>query len=319
MDWMTAGCVFRQNLGRLVQAIQGKFQKDKRAMPLFFEDRPSLDHRHVGGRALVTETKHLCGAIARERASYPHSESGQYGSSKTVVGGKAARGRGRERLCFPIASRICETSRLGVKPALMALVIFSLVSCQREEMSYYEIPKEQSQAQLAEAGDSQLPPGHPEIPAVTRSNDRTVENPTWSTPAHWRPGKPSQLRRASFSANGTEGERVDISITTFPGQVGGALANINRWRRQIGLGPITEDEVDEVMSELEINGHQYRLIDIANESRAGDIGWPQSSVIATRAHQGNSWFFKMSGDQPLVDQEREAFLQFLGSVEFERR
>ena len=186
-------------------------------------------------------------------------------------------------------------------------------------MSYYEIPKEQSRVRVAEADDSRLPPGHPEIPSATRSADRMVENPAWSPPAHWVPGKPSQLRRASFSANGAYGERVAISITTFPGQVGGALANINRWRRQIGLGPITENETDEVVTELEINGHQYRLIELANEAQAEDKGWPQSSIIASRTHQGNSWFFKMSGDQPLVAQEREAFLQFLGSVEFEKR
>ena len=288
-------------------------------MRLFLLDRLSLDHLQVVGRALAPETKCSGDTIARERASYPHDGSGQNGSSKTVRGARAPRGRRREQLYFPIASRIRETSGLAVRPAFMALVIFALVSCQREEMSYYEIPKEQSQARSAEAEGSRLPPGHPEIPAASRSADRMVENPTWSPPAHWLPGKPSQLRRASFSANGTDGERVDISITTFPGQVGGALANINRWRRQIGLGPITEDEIDEVATELEIKGHQYRLIDLANEAQAGDKGWPQSSIIATRTHQGNSWFFKMSGDQPLVAQEREAFLQFLGSVKFERR
>jgi hypothetical protein len=182
-------------------------------------------------------------------------------------------------------------------------------------MSYYEIPKEENWAQLKEAEGSQLPPGHPEVPEASRMAVRNAENPTWFPPPHWLPGTPSQLRRANFTTNG----RAEISITTFPGKVGGALANINRWRRQIGLGPITQKQIPEVMKELETNRHHYQLVELSNDAQTGATEWPQSSIIATLTHQGNSWFFKMSGDQPLVYQEREAFLQFLGSVEFEGR
>lgn len=278
-----------------------------------------FDYDKVSGSAFVPKPKHSDNMLALERASYSRGKSGQSGSSKTVRDGKVASSPRRKLRILPIVFQPFETSGLFIKPAFMALVIFSLAACQREEMSYYEIPKEESRAQLEEVEGSQLPPGHPEVPTALRTAVRNAENPTWLPPSHWLPGTPSQLQRASFTANGNAGERADISITTFPGKVGGALANINRWRRQIGLGPITEEQINEVMTELEINRHHYQLVELSNDVQTGATGWPQSSVIATRTHQGNSWFFKLSGDQPLVSQEREAFLRFLGSVEFEER
>jgi hypothetical protein len=38
--------------------------------------------------------------------------------------------------------------------------------------------------------------------------------------------------------------------------------------------------------------------------------------VATIPHAGNSWFFKMTGDAPLVEAQKEAFLEFVKSVKF---
>ena len=99
--------------------------------------------------------------------------------------------------------------------------------------------------------------------------------------------------------------------------MGGALLNINRWRRQIGLGPIGTDQIAAYSSELDIAENHYHLVDLHNENTSHGKDFPQSSLVATRSHQGNSWFFKMSSDAPLVDQQRDTFLEFLSTVRFE--
>ena len=50
------------------------------------------------------------------------------------------------------------------------------------------------------------------------------------------------MRLATYEMQGPAGP-VEIAISQFPGDVGGMLANINRWRGQVGLAPVTEPEI----------------------------------------------------------------------------
>ena len=53
----------------------------------------------------------------------------------------------------------------------------------------------------------------------------------------------SAMRYASFAATGDTGDKIDISVVTFPGDGGSDADNINRWRQQIGLAPADEKRV----------------------------------------------------------------------------
>ncbi len=141
-------------------------------------------------------------------------------------------------------------------------------------------------------------------------------NPQWTVPEGWQPGRPSQMRRGSFKVLGDDNKMVDIAVTTFPGDVGGMLANINRWRNQIGLGPITAGMVDAVVEKLEFNGKECQYVDLQGLAPPDGKFHPQRSLIGTFTHEGNSWFFKMSGDASLVDTQQIKFMEFLNSVKF---
>jgi beta-galactosidase GanA len=45
------------------------------------------------------------------------------------------------------------------------------------------------------------------------------------------------MRFATYMAPTTSG-KVEVAVTKFPGRVGGELANINRWRGQMGVATI---------------------------------------------------------------------------------
>lgn len=124
------------------------------------------------------------------------------------------------------------------------------------------------------------------------------------------------MRRASFVAKGADGQTADIAVTVFPGDVGGLVANINRWRGQLGLGPIAPDEISSITSNLDVNGTKATAVDFEGGTSPAGATHPQRLIVVTIPHAGNSWFFKMTGDAPLVEAQKEAFLQFVNSVKF---
>ena len=137
-------------------------------------------------------------------------------------------------------------------------------------------------------------------------SDTDVANPHWVAPKEWQAGPPSSVRRASFAVNAEGGQAIDISVTVFPGDVGGMEANINRWRGQIGLAPaagVTTVTID-------VNGNTATLVDFTNDANG------KRMMVVTIPHAGNSWFFKMNGDAPLVEAQKDNFLEFVKSVKF---
>ena len=141
-------------------------------------------------------------------------------------------------------------------------------------------------------------------------------NPTWAVPEGWSPGRPSAMRRASFAVRREDGQTADISVTTFPGDVGGSLNNINRWRRQLGLGPVAQTELAGLISEIELDGKICQLVDLKGTFPPPGAAQPQRSLVATVMHNGNSWFFKITGDIDLVESQRETYLEFLQTIRF---
>lgn len=130
--------------------------------------------------------------------------------------------------------------------------------------------------------------------------------PEWEVPVHWVSSAGSAMRKASYAVNHPEGA-LDVAVTAFPGDVGGPLANVNRWRRQIGLDLIGADELDTDYTPLggQEPGFYTEL-----------IGSEQSTLSATFVHDGNSWFFKMTGPTAAIEKERAEFLAVVRGLHF---
>ena len=140
--------------------------------------------------------------------------------------------------------------------------------------------------------------------------------PHWSVPDEWSPGRKSQMRKGSFSATGGDGHILDISVTAFPGDVGGIASNVNRWRGQLGLPPVDANSAAGLITRLSVNGRECLLVDLVSDLPLAGRSVPQRMIVGTIMHEGSSWFFKMIGDAPLAETERERFMTFLQSVIF---
>jgi hypothetical protein len=172
-----------------------------------------------------------------------------------------------------------------------------------------------------DAQTSSLPPGHPDISAMSgqtlpAGSIADAPNPQWSVPSNWQQGNPSSMRRATFEVTGTDGQSAEIAVSVFPGDVGGLMANINRWRGQIGLGPVAPDEIAGITSDLDVNGIKATVVDFKADTAPPGKTQPPRMVVVTVLNAGNSWFFKMTGDAPLVDAQKDSFLQFVKSAKF---
>ncbi|MCD8483527.1 MAG: hypothetical protein LR015_13225 [Verrucomicrobia bacterium] len=90
----------------------------------------------------------------------------------------------------------------------------------------------------------------------------------------------------------------------------GLLANVNRWRQQVGLGPVTESGLRDIVRELTIDGLPAQLVEFSG---------PQAGTIsAIVPKDGQTWFFRMTAPPSTLATERENFLAFINSLNFPR-
>jgi hypothetical protein len=175
-----------------------------------------------------------------------------------------------------------------------------LAGCRRDDqIQTYATPKENVPPATAAPGMSMM--GDDAVPVPAGSAP-----PRWTVPAGWQELPPNGVRLGDFLVPGPDGKKAELTITTFPGDVGGAPANVNRWRGEVGLGEITENQI--VSEKAVVDSYEGKLYDMAGAS--------ERTVVAMIPRNGASWFFKMRGDPDVVAGAKPAFLQFLSSVHF---
>jgi hypothetical protein len=179
---------------------------------------------------------------------------------------------------------------------LGASVIF-VPACDRsaQQIKVYRLVKAPSESPVAEKA-APVNSGSPQI--------------RWELPGGWGEGSPSTMRYASFAATEENGEKVDISVVTFPGEGGIDLDNVNRWRQQIGLPAVDEKELSSIIAPLQSNEINFSTADM--------IGPNSRTLAAWVRREGRSWFFKLTGPNDAVEKEKPNFVKFLQSIRFEK-
>ncbi len=136
----------------------------------------------------------------------------------------------------------------------------------------------------------------------------------YSLPAGWQEKPLSTMRLASFNAPGPNGKSADVSVVSLSGMAGGDLANVNRWRDQVKLGPIDEQALAQAAEHIQANGHDYLVVDLASAAPIGDPPEKQRIIAAILDENERSWFIKMTGDDVAVAAQKSAFTDFLRSL-----
>ncbi|MEP6810462.1 MAG: hypothetical protein ABI992_09480 [Chthoniobacterales bacterium] len=155
-------------------------------------------------------------------------------------------------------------------------------------------------------------PKQAETPAETARNAAGLATVHWTAPADWEEQPPSGFRKGSFVVRGPDGKTADVSVISFPETAGGLLANVNRWRDQLKLAPITNEA--EAGTPLSASGRDIFFVDLVSAQPIGPEGSKTRILGGIFPLPGETWFFKMMGPDDLVAAQRESFQGFLQSV-----
>jgi hypothetical protein len=134
---------------------------------------------------------------------------------------------------------------------------------------------------------------------------------TWTAPANWQVKAASSMRKGTYTISGDGGAMAELAITAFPGDVGGTIANVNRWRGQLGLPALPDAAVSAELTRVEAHGLTATLVDFTNPSASP----PQRIVGAMIPFGEATWFFKLLGPDAVVAGAKPAFLEFLQTVQ----
>jgi hypothetical protein len=223
------------------------------------------------------------------------------------------------------------TNKIARLLFLIPLLLLA-AGCHQEKVQVYQVAQDQDQPQAMQASAtpatnptaSDLPPGHPDISAGNPSAqsmpggivapDTSAAPVTWTTPTGWTQVPPSEMRVGSFKITDAGGKRAEVSIVPLPGMAGGDYANVNRWRGQVGLSAAPDDALQSSAETVQAGGQPAQLFDLAGVNVAS--GETNRIVAAIQHRDGTTWFFKMTGNAGLVEQQKPAFIDLLKTLSF---
>jgi hypothetical protein len=132
----------------------------------------------------------------------------------------------------------------------------------------------------------------------------------FDAPPEWKPGALNQFRKASFTvADGSKQAEITV-IDLEPGS-GDLLANVNRWRDQVGLSPVTAAELATSVKKIDVLGVQGDYVELVGPSGVA----PSKTILGVMAFAGGrAWFVKLMGDSELAAREKPRFEAFARSI-----
>jgi hypothetical protein len=131
----------------------------------------------------------------------------------------------------------------------------------------------------------------------------------YQVPEGWKKAAGTQFALVAFQV---EEGRQKATVTVTPAG-GSLLANINRWRDQLGLDPIREEQLRKETEDVSMPDGTARFVDLVGKDAPPERDRILGAILD---HGGVSWFFKMTGPRELLERHKPAFLRFLKSVRF---
>ena len=192
-----------------------------------------------------------------------------------------------------------------------ALLVLAVAGCDRDHVKVYHVESTDAAAPTPPpvAAPAAMPGKMPmTMPAGLPAPDNSGLPPLkYALPAGWTEKPATQMRVASFEVS-ANGKTADISVIPLGGAAGGMTANVTRWRGQVGLPPVTDEETVKAAELAAVGDQPADLFDLAGGGQR---------IIAVIFHRADTaWFFKMTGDAQLVEAQKPAFVSFLKTVQF---
>ncbi|MFG0307245.1 MAG: hypothetical protein ACF8Q5_13630 [Phycisphaerales bacterium JB040] len=195
------------------------------------------------------------------------------------------------------ATTIPETlRRVGLTLCLACAVTCPLGGCERAGVEEQRV--DEGVESVPEAAEPAGSTGEPAGSGPSAGADGPI--PGLAVPPGWTlDPEPRTMRLATYIAPDAGGA-VEVALSRFGGRVGGELANINRWRGQMGLEPVGEGELESVIERYAtpgFEGYQTRI-----ESERG-------VMLAAGVYEeaiDQTWFVRATAPDPEAADRLEA-------------
>lgn len=154
--------------------------------------------------------------------------------------------------------------------------------------------------------------GHP-APTPPSADAATYALSGWELPAGWRHDPaPRSMRDATFFTAPEGGAEVAISrLRKEIMAQQGARDNVDMWRGQVGLGPMTANDAP-MPQEAQVGQRPGFQFDIAGPGK--EPGKPMRVIVAVTMVGEEALFVKMIGPDEVVKAQAEPFKAFLKSL-----
>jgi hypothetical protein len=158
------------------------------------------------------------------------------------------------------------------------------------------------------SGASQLPPDHPAVstPIEAPSAPSTVSRGplSYQIPSGWQEQPASGMRVATIKIG-----EAELTIIPLAAAAGDLVANVNRWRGQVGLDSRSSVQIEQDCPVIDLGGTPGRLVELV-----GTTGQSMLGVIAVR--DDKAWFVKLLAPSSIVVEEKENFRSFIQTITF---
>lgn len=190
--------------------------------------------------------------------------------------------------------------RTGMFFSVIGMVLLA-VACGDSEIETYEVPKgsESIQDGVERSAESRSPEA---------GGSEGEPDAKWVVPSGWRVDEtPRPMRLKTFMIDTEGAESVEVAVTLFPGEVGGLLANVNRWRGQIGLASVDEGELEGLTERFTSPGFQGHLLHL----RGPEVEMLAASIYELGADR--TWFVRVVGEGSEVEAVKGEVFDFARS------
>ena len=137
---------------------------------------------------------------------------------------------------------------------------------------------------------------------------------SWTAPEGWRRAPDRPMREVTFSLGEEDG--AECYVTLLGGNGGGAFANVNRWRNQMGRVDLAADEFAG-LQRIEMLGGEGVIVEVEGTYRGMGTELVERAVLlgAVCELADQAVFVKLVGREAVVRAAREDFLAFCRSLE----
>ena len=166
---------------------------------------------------------------------------------------------------------------------------------------------------------SDLPPSHPPIggagsvPVAAGGETSGSGKPSWQVPTAWQEVAGGQFLVAKFLVSGTDNAKATVNVSSAAGDGGGLIGNINRWRGQLRLSPLSEVEIGKLVTSVDSPVGKAMFVDMTGTDPSGQKARLIGAVVPAGSQ---TWFYKLMGNEQLVDREKDAFSKFVQTVKY---